>query len=120
MPAVALARGTFLVALKHDFGGLARWPKEWTVSVRRPTPYRGPIFGLFDPTADLRQLRVDGLAPDLVFGAYRDNLGIPLDPGARSGVIRALVPVDVGTVGAKRRALSGVGAKRRVWAHAVG
>jgi hypothetical protein len=32
---------------------------------------------------------------------------IPLDPGARSGVIRALVPVDLGAVGAKRRATSG-------------
>ncbi len=47
-------------------------------------------------------------------------LRIPADPGGRSGVIRALVPVDVGTVGAKRRALSGVGAKRRVEAHAEG
>lgn len=32
---------------------------------------------------------------------------IPLDPGGRSGVIRALVPVDLGAVGAKRRATSG-------------
>jgi hypothetical protein len=62
-----------LVALKHDFGGLARWPKDWTVSVRRTTPYRGPILGLFDPTIDLRKLRVDGLAPDFVFAPYRDN-----------------------------------------------
>ncbi len=45
---------------------------------------------------------------------------IPIDPGGCSGVIRALVPVDVGAVGAKRRALSGVGAERRVEAHAVG
>ena len=73
MPAVALTRRAVLVALKHDFGGLARWPKEWTVSVRRTTPYRGPILGLFDPTVDLRQLRVDGLAPDFVFAPYRDN-----------------------------------------------
>ena len=34
------------------------------------------------------------------------RLRIPLDPGARSGVIRALVPVDLGAVGAKRRATS--------------
>jgi hypothetical protein len=45
---------------------------------------------------------------------------IPADPGGRSGVIWALVPEDVGTVGAKRRALSGVGAKRRVEAHTEG
>ena len=36
-------------------------------------PYRGPILGLFDPTIDLRKLRVDGLAPDFVFAPYRDN-----------------------------------------------
>lgn len=35
---------------------------------------------------------------DLVRG-----LRIPLDPGGRSVVIRALVPIDPGTVGAKRR-----------------
>ncbi|HEY5050045.1 MAG TPA: hypothetical protein VII50_04030, partial [Acidothermaceae bacterium] len=52
--------------------------------------------------------------------ARTQPLRIPLDPGTRSGVIRALVPVDVGAVGAKRRALSGVGAKRRVKAHAEG
>jgi hypothetical protein len=73
MPAVALTRRDVLVALKHDFGGLARWPKEWTVSVRRTTRYRGPILGLFDPPVDLRKLRVDGLAPDFVFAPYRDN-----------------------------------------------
>ncbi len=73
MPAVALTRRGVLVALKHDFGGLSRWPKHWTVSVRRTTPYRGPILGLFDPTVDLRKLRVDGFAPDFVFAPYRDN-----------------------------------------------
>jgi len=45
---------------------------------------------------------------------------IPVDLGGCSGVIRALVPVDLGAVGAKRRALSRVGAKRRVKAHAEG
>ncbi len=73
MPAVALTRRGTLVALKNDFGALARWPKEWTVSVRRPTPYRGPIFGLFDPTVDLRKLPVDGFPPELVFPAYEKN-----------------------------------------------
>jgi hypothetical protein len=73
MPAVALTRRGVMAAIRYDFGGLARWPKEWTVSVRRPAPYRGPTFGLFDPTVDLRRLRVDGLAPDLVFAPYREN-----------------------------------------------
>jgi hypothetical protein len=73
MPAVALTRGGVLVALKYDFGAGCRWPREWTISVRRPTPYRGPIFGLFDPLLDLRPTHVEGLAPELVFGPYREN-----------------------------------------------
>jgi len=73
MPAVALTRGGVLVALKYDFGAGARWPREWTVSVQRPTPYRGPTFGLFDPSLDLRQAAVEGLMPEFVFGPYREN-----------------------------------------------
>jgi hypothetical protein len=73
MPAVALTRGGVLVALKYDFGAGCRWPREWTVSVRRPTPYRGPTFGLFDPSLDLRQAAVEGFMPDFVFGPYREN-----------------------------------------------
>ena len=49
-----------------------------------------------------------------------DFVRIPVDLGGCSGVIRARVPVDLGAIGAKRRALSGVGAKRRVKAHAEG
>ena len=49
-----------------------------------------------------------------------DAVRIPVDLGGCSGVIRARVPVDLGAVGAKRRGLSGVGAKRRVKAHAEG
>jgi hypothetical protein len=73
MPAVALTRRGVLAALKYDFGALARWPREWTVSIRRPTPYRGQTVGLFDATIDLRNLPVEGLSPDLVFAPYRDN-----------------------------------------------
>jgi hypothetical protein len=73
MPAVALTRRGVTVALKNDFGALARWPKEWVVSIRRPIPYRGPLFGLFDPTVDLRELQVDGFPPELVFPPYEKN-----------------------------------------------
>ena len=73
MPAVALIRRGVTVALKNDFGALARWPKEWNVSVRRPAPYRGPIFGLFDPNIDLRTTPIDGFPPELVFPAYAKN-----------------------------------------------
>jgi len=73
MPAVVLVRGAGRVALKYDFGALCRWPREWTVSVRRPSPYRGPTFGLFDPSLDLRGAAVEGLAPDFVFGPYRES-----------------------------------------------
>jgi hypothetical protein len=72
MPAVALARDGVLVALKWDFGADCRWPREWTVSVRRRPPYRGPTFGLFAPGLDLRRERVDGLE-GMVFGPYREN-----------------------------------------------
>jgi hypothetical protein len=73
MPAVALAGKGVAVAIKWDFGALCRWPREWTLSVRRQSPYRGPTFGLFDPALDLRAERIDGFAPDWVFGPYREN-----------------------------------------------
>ena len=55
------------------FGAACRWPREWTVSVRRRAPYLGPTFGLFDPTIDLRGERNEGLAPAYMFGPYREN-----------------------------------------------
>jgi hypothetical protein len=61
------------VALRWDFGAMRRWPCEWTVSVRSPSGYRGPTFGLFDASLDLRAERLQGLAPGWVFGAYRAN-----------------------------------------------
>lgn len=73
MPAVALLGDGVTVALKWDFGADCRWPREWTVSVRRRSPYLGPTFGLFDPSVDLRDERVKGLAPDCLFGPYRKN-----------------------------------------------
>jgi hypothetical protein len=71
MPAVALYGQGALVGLKWDFGKMRMWPLEWTVSVQRRAPYRGPTFGLFDPALDLRADRVDGLTPGWVFGPYQ-------------------------------------------------
>ena len=73
MPIVALERPRALAALRLDFGGMRRWPLEWTVSIRRRSPYLGPTFGLFDPARDLRGERTEGLAPDFLFGSYREN-----------------------------------------------
>lgn len=73
MPAVALVGEGIVVAMKWDFGAAARWPREWTVSVRRQSQYRGPTFGLFDPELDLRLEDVEGLAPEYVYGPYREN-----------------------------------------------
>ena len=73
MPAVALVGRGVMIALKWDFGAMRSWPLEWTVSVRRRSPYLGPTFGLFDPDLDLRGHDVDGLGPGLVFGPYRQN-----------------------------------------------
>jgi hypothetical protein len=73
MPAVALVGRDATVALKWNFGSGRRWPKEWTVSVRSSTPYRGPTVGLFDPALDLRADNPEGLAPDFVFPPYQLN-----------------------------------------------
>jgi hypothetical protein len=73
MPVVALERPGALVALKWDFGVACRWPREWTLSVRRRYAYRGPTFGLFDPCFDLRRECAPGMPLWLVFGPYRDN-----------------------------------------------
>jgi len=73
MPAVALAKPGVTVALKWDFGAACRWPHEWTVSIRRRSPYLDPTFSLFDPGFDLRHERVDGFGPELVFGPYRES-----------------------------------------------
>jgi hypothetical protein len=73
MPAVVLNGNGIMVALKWDFGAVPRRAREWIVSVRRRSPYRGPTFGLFDPTLDLRRGKVEGLGEGLVFGPYREN-----------------------------------------------
>jgi hypothetical protein len=73
MPAVALTGHGVTVALKWNFGRMRNWPYEWTVSVRRRSPYLGPTFALLDEQLDLRGERVAGLAPDWVFGSYREN-----------------------------------------------
>jgi hypothetical protein len=73
MPAVALVGPRVSLALRWDFGAMRRWPFEWTVSIRRRSPYRGPTFGLFDPSLDLLAEKPEGLAPDWIFGPYREN-----------------------------------------------
>ena len=73
MPAVMLAKTGVMIGLKWDFGAACRWPRQWTMSVRRRSPYLGSTFNLFDPGFDLRGERVDGFGRDLVFGPYREN-----------------------------------------------
>jgi hypothetical protein len=76
MPAVAIATPTVTFALRYDFGSWSlkhRNIYEWVLSVHRRSPYRGPLFGLVDETKDLRTIGVDGLAPEFLFGAYRDD-----------------------------------------------
>ncbi len=85
MPAVAISIPGLTVALRFDFGSWSLKHKEiseWVVSVDRRSPYRGPVFGLFDENIDLRGLNVDGLAPDYLFGSYRQ------DPARFSCLIR--------------------------------
>jgi hypothetical protein len=76
MPAVAISIPGVTFALRFDFGS---WSlkhaeiSEWVVSVDRRAPYRGPLFGIFDENLDLRTIGVDGLAPDYLFGSYRQD-----------------------------------------------
>src|SRR5260370_10769485 len=73
MPAVGLTKGSVLVFLQWDFGAARSWPREWTLSVRRPSPYLAPTFDLFDPAFDLCREPVDVLSPDLAFGPRLEN-----------------------------------------------
>lgn len=73
LPAVALIGRGLTVAIKWDFGACPRWPREWTLSVRRRTPYLGPIFGLFDADVDLRGEADEGLGPEYIWGSFRQN-----------------------------------------------
>jgi hypothetical protein len=76
MPAVAIAIPGVTFALRFDFGGWSlkhAGTSEWVVSVDRRTPYRGPLFQLFDENLDLRTIGADGLAPDHLFGSYRQD-----------------------------------------------
>lgn len=76
MPAVAISVPGVTFALRFDFGSWS-WKHEdraeWVVSVDRRSPYRGPLFGLFDESLDLRSNNVEGLTPDFLFGPYREN-----------------------------------------------
>jgi hypothetical protein len=76
MPAVAITTPSVTFALRFDFGSWSLKHKEicqWAVSVQRRSPYVGPLFGLFDEVQDLRPDRIDGLAPDFLFGSYRQD-----------------------------------------------
>jgi hypothetical protein len=76
MPAIALSIPGVTFALRFDFGSWS-WKhddrSEWVVSVDRRSPYRGPLFGLFDENRDLRTIGVEGLAPSFLFGSYRQD-----------------------------------------------
>lgn len=57
MPAVAISVPGLTVALRYDFGSWSLKHEEiceWVMSVERRTPYRGPLFALFDENLDLR------------------------------------------------------------------
>jgi len=74
MPAVAFRVRGVTVALRFDFGAMADWPFEWTVSVVRRSPYFGPVFGLVDPERDLSRSPIVGFPPELFKpSAVRNN-----------------------------------------------
>jgi len=77
MPAVAIVTPGATFAFRYDFGTWSvKQPvalSEWVLSVERDAPYRGPTFGLFDESRDLRHIGLDGLSPDYLFGPYRHD-----------------------------------------------
>ncbi len=73
MPAIAFDVGAVTVALKFDFGSDANWPREWTVSIKRPSPYPGPIFALFDEDADLSNQATAGLGDAWTLPSFRKS-----------------------------------------------
>jgi hypothetical protein len=60
MPAIAFDVGRASVAVRFDFGADASWPREWTVSIKRPSPYLGPVFGLFDQDGEVSSRMTTG------------------------------------------------------------
>lgn len=72
MPAVGFVIGDNSLALKFDFGSDAKWPFEWTVSVKRASPYRGPIFGLFDG-GDSPSSQITGFGEEWSLPSYFEN-----------------------------------------------
>jgi hypothetical protein len=77
MPAVAIVTPGATFAFRYDFGTWSlKQPvalSEWVLSVDLAAPYRGPTFGLFDETRDLRPEELDGLSPNYLFGPYRQD-----------------------------------------------
>ncbi len=74
MPAVAFSVRGVTFAVKFDFGALADWPYEWTVSVVRRSAYLGPTFGLFEPELDLSaRAPISGFPPELALGSFRKD-----------------------------------------------
>jgi len=64
LPVAVLEMAKATLALRWN---AEAWPNEWTLSVERRSPYKGPVLGLFDPTRDLRESALPGLAPDYLF-----------------------------------------------------
>jgi hypothetical protein len=73
MPAVAFTVDDTAFALKYDFGSGARWPQEWTVSVKRPQSDTLPVMNLFDGKLDLSSEPIEGLGPEWTFPAYANS-----------------------------------------------
>ena len=73
MPAIAFEVRGVTFAVRWDFGACPRWPNEWTVSVKRRSPYLGPTFGLFNEETDLSHEPISGFGPELTLPSFRTS-----------------------------------------------
>jgi hypothetical protein len=71
MPAVAFNVCKVAFAIRYDFGSGSLWPLEWTVSLRHPAPYRGPLFGLFNASLDLSSSPIAGFGAEWTMPSYQ-------------------------------------------------
>lgn len=73
MPAVAFQVGEVAFGLKYDFGSGTHWPFEWTATVKRPSPYRGPLFHLLDNDTVLSSTPIAGFGTEWTLPPYRTS-----------------------------------------------
>ncbi|TQE99331.1 MAG: hypothetical protein FKY71_09220 [Spiribacter salinus] len=71
LPAVRLRVGETVFIVKWQL--TATGDEEWTASVQRPVAFTGDLYGLFDPSRDLRAVGVSGFGTEFTFGPFAER-----------------------------------------------